>query len=137
MKKVFSLDQSTNLFYHNNGRMKSQILLGHVDVVVKKGETNFRCCCFYDFTWILWFTQMFLLKSSISWITLFQTLMINTYTNIWWWLFTQTITEITLLAKIDVSQKNRSTTFFFSQWNINSRELLLESQRINFDFCTQ
>ena len=50
MKKVFSLDQSTNLFYHNNGRMKSQILLGHVDVVVKKGETNFRCCCFYDFT---------------------------------------------------------------------------------------
>ena len=33
--------------------------------------------------------------------------------------------------------KNRSTTFFFSQWNINSRELLLESQNINFDFCSQ
>ena len=76
-KIIFTPDQSTNLFYHNNGRMKSQILLGHVDVVVKKGETNFRCCCFYDFTWIFCLTQMFPLKSHTSWVTLLLTLRTN------------------------------------------------------------
>ena len=136
MKKVFSLDQSTNLFYHNNGRMKSQILLGHVDVVVKKGETNFRCCCFYDFTRILWFTQM---SPQIV------NIMNNTFSNI----HNKHIHKCIMMAFCSNNHrnnftsenwcvaKNRSTTFFFSQWNINSRELLLESQRINFDFCTR